>query len=106
MEKLKTKTILFFILLWGVFFFSQSTQKSFDIKNGQFLLNGKSIEIHSGEMHYPRVPKEYWKHRLLMMKAMGLNAVATYVFWNYHEEAPGKWDWSGQKDLRQFIKTA
>ncbi|KAF5305984.1 hypothetical protein FQR65_LT18627 [Abscondita terminalis] len=41
-----------------------------------------------------------------MMKAMGLNAITTYVFWNYHEESPGKWNWSGEKDLKKFIKTA
>jgi beta-galactosidase len=40
-----------------------------------------------------------------MMKAMGLNAVTTYVFWNYHEESPGKWNWSGEK-TEEFIKTA
>ncbi len=101
--KLFYSIIVFFC---GMLSAQQNQKKSFEVKNGQFLLNGKSIEIRSGEMHYPRVPKEYWKHRLLMMKAMGLNAIATYVFWNYHEETPGKWDWSGQKDLKAFIKTA
>ncbi|MEF9479740.1 beta-galactosidase [Chryseobacterium sp. 1B4] len=57
-------------------------------------------------MHYPRVPSAYWKHRLEMMKAMGLNTVTTYVFWNYHEEAPDMWNFSGEKDLQKFIKTA
>ncbi|NIF05355.1 beta-galactosidase [Chryseobacterium sp. Tr-659] len=93
-----------------LFFFSFNTgfsQKGkFEIKNGDFLLNGKPFTIYSGEMHYPRVPSEYWKHRMQMMKAMGLNTVTTYVFWNYHEEAPGKWNFSGEKDLRKFIKTA
>ncbi|MEN4761449.1 beta-galactosidase family protein [Chryseobacterium sp. C39-AII1] len=101
--KLFCSVIVFFCAMLSA---QQNQKKSFEVKDGQFLLNGKSIEIRSGEMHYPRVPKEYWKHRLLMMKAMGLNAVATYVFWNYHEETPGKWDWSGQKDLKAFIKTA
>ena len=47
-----------------------------------FLYDGKAIQLHSGEMHYARVPAPYWRHRFKMMKAMGLNAVATYVFWN------------------------
>ncbi|WP_415325338.1 beta-galactosidase [Chryseobacterium sp. MMS23-Vi53] len=93
-----------------VFFFSInlmfSQKGNFEIKNGQFVLNGKPFIIHSGELHYPRVPVEYWKHRLQMMKAMGLNTVTTYVFWNYHEESPGKWNFSGEKDLKKFIKTA
>jgi beta-galactosidase len=86
------------------FVFSQ--KGNFKIDNGNFLLNGKPFTIHSGEMHYPRIPSQYWKHRLQMMKAMGLNTVATYVFWNYHEESPGKWNFSGEKDLKKFIKAA
>ena len=72
---------------------------SFEIKGGNFLYNGKPIQIHSGEMHYARIPHEYWRHRLKMLKAMGLNTVATYVFWNLHEVEPDKWDFSGDKDL-------
>ncbi|WP_165490871.1 glycoside hydrolase family 35 protein [Chryseobacterium gleum] len=94
--------ILLFFSLNTVF----SQKGKFEIKDGHFLLNGKPFTIYSGEMHYPRVPSAYWKHRLEMMKAMGLNTVTTYVFWNYHEEAPGKWNFSGEKDLQKFIKTA
>lgn len=94
--------ILFIFSIHSVF----SQKGNFDIKDGHFVLNGKPFTIYSGEMHYPRVPSEYWKHRLQMMKAMGLNTVTTYVFWNYHEEAPGQWNFSGEKDLRKFIKTA
>lgn len=96
-----------YIILFVFFINTMFSQKgNFEIKNGHFLLNGKPFTIYSGEMHYPRVPSEYWKHRMQMMKAMGLNTVTTYVFWNYHEEAPGKWNFSGEKDLRRFIKTA
>ena len=80
---------------------------SFQVKNGNFLYDGKPIQIHSGEMHFARVPKPYWKQRLQMMKAMGLNTVATYVFWNYHETSPGVWDFkTGNKNISEFIKTA
>ncbi|RKD90263.1 glycoside hydrolase family 35 protein [Mangrovibacterium diazotrophicum] len=85
--------------------FAQS--KGFSIEDGEFRQNGQVIQIHSGEIHYPRIPKEYWRHRFQMMKAMGLNTVATYVFWNYHETAPGVWDFkTGNKDLAEYIKTA
>ena len=80
---------------------------TFEIANGKFVRDGKPTHVYSGEMHFSRVPAEYWRHRMKMMKAMGLNAVATYVFWNYHEVAPGVWDWTtGNKNIRQFIKTA
>ena len=80
---------------------------TFAIENGNFLYDGKAIQLHSGEMHYVRVPAPYWRHRFKMMKAMGLNAVATYVFWNYHEVASGVWDWkTDNKNLRAFIQQA
>lgn len=79
---------------------------SFEIKNGQFVYDGKPTRIISGEMHYARIPHQYWRHRLKMLKAMGLNAVATYVFWNFHEPEPGKWDFSGDRNLAEYIKIA
>ncbi|RYD74586.1 MULTISPECIES: beta-galactosidase family protein [Pedobacter] len=84
-----------------------TVKHTFAIADGNFLLDDKPIQIHSGEMHYARIPKPYWRHRLKMMKAMGLNAVATYVFWNYHETAPGVWDFkSGNKDISEYIRIA
>lgn len=80
---------------------------SFAISEGEFKYDGKPIKIHSGEMHYARIPHEYWKQRLQMIKAMGLNTVATYVFWNYHETAPGVWDFkTGNRNIREFLKLA
>ncbi len=86
---------------------AKSDLHTFAIENGQFLYDGKAVNIYSGEMHYERVPAPYWRHRLRMMKAMGLNAVATYVFWNFHEVAPGQWDWTtDEHNLRQYVQTA
>ncbi len=80
---------------------------TFAIKDGNFLYDNKPIHIYSGEMHYARVPEAYWRQRLQMIKAMGLNTVCTYVFWNYHETSPGVWDFtSGNRNLSEFIKTA
>lgn len=97
----------FFILLF-VFSISSFAQKkhTFEIKNGDFVYDGKPVRIISGEMHYPRIPHQYWRHRMQMLKAMGLNAVATYVFWNIHEPEPGKWDFTGDKNLAEYIKIA
>lgn len=80
---------------------------SFAIKDGHFYAGNDTIQIYSGEMHYSRIPKEYWRQRMQMIKAMGLNTIATYVFWNYHNTAPGKWDFeTGNKDLAEYIRTA
>jgi beta-galactosidase len=87
---------------------SYAQQKhTFEIKGGNFLYDGKPIQIHSGEMHFARVPKAYWRQRLQMMKAMGLNTVASYVFWNYQEPSPGVWDFkTGNRNIAGFIKIA
>jgi beta-galactosidase len=79
---------------------------TFKIGHGQFLLDGKPFQIISGEMHFARIPQEYWRDRLHMAKAMGLNTIATYVFWNYHEPEPGKFNFAGNADVAQFVKTA
>ncbi len=82
------------------------TPQTFAVKDGHFELNGKPIQIISGEMHYPRIPRAYWRERFRMAKAMGLNAVTTYVFWNAHEAQPGAFDFSGNNDVAEFIREA
>jgi beta-galactosidase len=106
------RAILFstLIVVIGCLLCNTSTAQSthtFEIKNGQFLYDNKPIQIHSGEMHYARIPAPYWRHRLKMLKAMGCNTVATYVFWNYHHPSPGVWDFStGNHNLAEFLRIA
>lgn len=94
------------LLLMGSSAMAQLPKHKFEIKNGSFMYDNQPIQIHSGEMHFARVPHQYWRHRLQMMKAMGLNTVATYVFWNFQETAPGVWNFKGDHDLAKFVKTA
>jgi beta-galactosidase len=70
------------------------------------LLDGKPFKILSGELHYARIPREYWRARLRMARAMGLNTIATYVFWNVHEPKPGVYDFSGNNDIAAFVRMA
>jgi len=79
---------------------------TFTVTGGHFALDGKPFQIIAGEMHYPRIPREYWRTRLKMAKAMGLNAVTMYTFWNVHESVPGAYDFSGQNDVAEFIREA
>lgn len=83
-----------------------AVERTFEIRDGHFWLDGEQTRIISGEMHYARIPHEYWRHRMEMLKALGLNTVATYVFWNAHEPMPGVWDFGGDKNLRLYIETA
>jgi len=101
--------LLFAFCLVSMFSFAEgnTSKHTFEIKDGNFVYDGKPTMIYSGEMHFARVPQAYWRHRLQMMKAMGLNAVASYVFWNFHEVAPGKWDWTtDEHNIRKFVQTA
>ncbi|CAH2320505.1 beta-galactosidase-1 2 isoform X1 [Pelobates cultripes] len=75
-------------------------------ENSQFLLEGKPIMILGGSMHYFRVPHAQWKDRMLKMKACGLNTLTTYVPWNLHEPRRGKFDFSGNLNLRRFLDMA
>ena len=66
---------------------------TFAIGESTFLLDGRPFVIRCGEIHFARVPREYWRHRLQMCRAMGLNAICVYLFWNVHEwelDAPAK----------------
>ena len=84
--------------------FSQS-KHSFSLDKNDFLLDGKPFQIISGEMHPARIPKEYWRHRIQMAKAMGCNTIAAYIFWNYHETAPGVFDFKSEnRDIAEFVR--
>lgn len=73
---------------------------------GVFTINGKDVQLICGEMHYPRIPHEYWRDRLQRARAMGLNTISVYVFWNFHERQPGEFDFSGQANVAEFVRLA
>jgi len=86
--------------------FSQRALHNFALGDSVFLLDGKPLQIISGEIHYPRVHQEAWRQRLKMAKAMGLNTISTYVFWNLHEPLKGKYDFTGNNNVAAFVKIA
>ncbi|MFE2559967.1 beta-galactosidase [Streptomyces sp. NPDC059352] len=74
-------------------------------RNGWYR-NGAAWYPVSGEFHYVRQPAHRWERELGKMRAAGVGVVATYVFWNHHEQPEGTWDWTGRKDLRAFVAAA
>jgi beta-galactosidase len=95
------------ILMTAFAWSSQAQVKhTFALGSDQFLLDGKPFQMISGEMHYPRVPRAAWRARMKMAKAMGLNTIGTYVFWNLHEPQKGKFDFTGNNDVAEFVKIA
>jgi beta-galactosidase len=85
---------------------SQQKKHVFSLGDSVFLLDGKPFQVISGEMHYTRVPREAWRSRFRMARAMGLNTIGTYVFWNVHEPEKGKFDFSGNADIAEFVRMA
>ncbi|NP_001357389.1 beta-galactosidase-1-like protein 2 isoform a [Homo sapiens] len=81
-------------------------QLGLQAKGWNFMLEDSTFWIFGGSIHYFRVPREYWRDRLLKMKACGLNTLTTYVPWNLHEPERGKFDFSGNLDLEAFVLMA
>lgn len=83
---------------------SNDSPGTFTCGDNTFLLNGEPFVIKAAELHYPRIPRDYWEHRILSCKALGMNTICLYVFWNFHEEEPGCFDFTGQKDIAEFCR--
>ena len=78
----------------------------FTVGKGTFLLNGNPFVVKAAEVHYPRIPQAYWDHRIKMCKALGMNTVCIYVFWNIHEQKEGQFDFTGNNDVAAFCRLA
>jgi beta-galactosidase len=107
MKSFQMKKILPLVLAAHFVFLAVSAQQAhqFRFAGREFMLDGKPFQIISGEMHPARIPREYWRQRIQMAKAMGCNTIAVYVFWNYHESSPGNFDFStGNRDIAAFIR--
>lgn len=76
----------------------------FEAGDGTFLLSGKPFVVKAAELHYPRILREYWDQRIRQCKALGMNTICLYTFWNAHEPKPDSFDFTGQNDLREFVK--
>lgn len=84
---------------------AQQTKHTFGFRGQSFVLDGRPFRIIAGEMHPARIPKEYWRQRIQMAKAMGCNAISAYLFWNYFEKEPGVFDFkTGNRDIAEFIR--
>ncbi len=79
---------------------------TFEAGKGTFLLNGKPFVVKAAEIHYPRIPRPYWEHRIQMCKALGMNTVCIYIFWNIHEQEEGKFDFTDNNDIAEFCRVA
>lgn len=87
-------------------FAAVANRGSFTYNDRDFLLNGEPFQIIAGQMDPQRVPPQYWRSRLRMARAMGLNTIFSLIFWNNIEPAQGQFDWSGRNDVAKFFRIA
>lgn len=109
MKKSSKVFVLFFFLCSLIFMGCSPIQKekhTFSIGDKTFLLDGNPFLIKAAEMHYTRIPAEYWEHRIQMCKALGMNTICIYAFWNIHEQKEGEFDFKGQNDIAAFCRLA
>ena len=85
---------------------ASAQSETFGVGEKTFLLNGKPFIVKAAEVHYPRIPRPYWEQRIKMCKALGMNTLCLYVFWNIHEQEQGKVDFTGNNDVAEFIRLA
>ncbi|HHW4671873.1 MAG TPA: beta-galactosidase, partial [Xylella fastidiosa subsp. multiplex] len=77
---------------------------AFSTRGTQFIRDGRPYQLISGAIHFQRIPRAYWKDRLQKARAMGLNTVETYVFWNLVELREGQFDFTGNNDIGAFVR--
>ena len=80
--------------------------QTFKVGQKTFLLDGKPFVIKAAEMHYPRIPRPNWEHRIQMCKALGMNTICIYVFWNIHEQREGEFNFTDNNDVAAFCRLA
>lgn len=102
MKKLLTSFLVSLFMLPSVIY----AQNTFEAGDGSFLLNGKPFVVKAAEVHYPRIPRPYWEHRIQMCKALGMNTICIYIFWNIHEQKEGVFDFTGNNDVAEFCRLA
>ena len=79
---------------------------TFEVGQNTFMLNGRPFVVKAAEVHYPRIPRSYWEHRIQMCRALGMNTICIYVFWNIHEQREGEFDFTGNNDVAEFCRLA
>ncbi len=68
------------------------------------IIDGDRVTPVMGEIHYSRLPENEWRSSVRKMKEGGVTFIATYVFWNHIEQNEGQFNWSGQRNLRNFLE--
>ncbi|MGO4421522.1 beta-galactosidase, partial [Streptomyces sp. MCAF7] len=82
---------------------SADAPHSLTIDSQSLIRDGRRWIPVMGEFHFSRYPAAEWREELLKIKAGGIDLLATYLFWNQHEDERGTLRFDGDLDLRRFV---
>src|ERR1700722_1859342 len=83
---------------------SDGKQHKLTLHDGNFYIDDTPFRIFAGEIHPGRIPPEFWDDRIKKAKAMGLNTVSVYLFWNEIEPSEGNFVFADNTDIRRFAQ--
>lgn len=76
------------------------------LKDGRLLIDGVPSVMLCASLFYFRIPRAQWAERLAAVTRLGYHAIDVYLPWNFHEVAPGQFDFHGEKDVAHFLDLA
>ncbi len=85
----------------------RGTPKKVTYDGYSLMIGGKRVFITAGEFDPWRTPSpSLWLDLLQKMKADGYNAVTVYFDWAYQSPSPGVYDFTGVRDMNEFLNMA
>lgn len=72
-------------------------------RDGHYLLDGQATVLRSAELQYFRIPAEQWPESIDRLRAAGVNAIASYIPWSWHEPEQGRYDFTGRTDPQRDV---
>lgn len=81
-------------------------KSSFGYSGNDFLLDGEVYQMIGGQMDPQRVPYQLWDDRMAMARAMGLNTIFSYLYWDQLEPSQGLWSTDGNNDIAGWVQAA
>lgn len=63
----------------------------------------RPVALMGGEVHYWRLDPRAWRPVLERVRELGAGVLATYICWDFHQQSPGEFDFTGQTDPRRNL---
>jgi beta-galactosidase len=76
------------------------------LQDGRLTIAGRPQVVLCASLFYFRIPRAQWRERIRAVRDSGYTCLDVYLPWNYHELAPGEWDFSDERDVAAFLDLA